>query len=80
METGVRTMLSNLAQQGLGLLGGWLVIAIAAVAVLYLVLKVVGKAISTSLRLAIILGTLVVITIALFVLSRFLSAGKLPIP
>ena len=53
----------------LGTFGGWFVIAIAAVALLYVVLRIVGKAIATSVRVAIVLGSLVVITIALFVLS-----------
>ena len=57
-------MLSDLAQFGLNTIGGWLVIAVAAVAIIFVVLKIVGKAISTSIRLAIILGTLVVIAIS----------------
>ena len=59
-------------------LGGWLVIAIAAVTIVFVVLKIVGKAIATSLRMAIILGSLVVIALALFVLSMLLNGGKLP--
>ena len=73
-------MLSDLAQFGLNTIGGWLVIAVAAVAIIFVVLKIVGKAISTSIRLAIILGTLVVIAISLLVLSTFLNSGGLPFP
>ena len=64
----------------LGTFGGWFVIAIAAVALLYTVLRIVGKAIATSVRLAIVLGSLVVITVALFVLSALLNGGRLPVP
>jgi hypothetical protein len=56
------------------------VIAIAAVALLYVVLRVVGKAIATSVRVAIVLGSLVVIPIALVVLSALLNGGRLPVP
>ena len=59
-------------------LGGWLVIAIAAVAIVFVVLKIVGKAVAASLRMAIILGSLVVIALALFVLSMLLNGGKMP--
>jgi hypothetical protein len=68
----------KLAQLDLTTLGGWLVIAIAAVAIVFVFLKIVGKAIATSLRLAIILGSLVVIAVSLFVLSMLLNDGKLP--
>lgn len=64
----------------LGTFGGWFVIAIAAVALLYIVLRIVGKAIATSVRMAIVLGSLVVITVALFVLSALLNGGRLPVP
>ena len=70
----------ELAQLDLTMLGGWLVVAIAAVAIVFVFLKIVGKAITTSLRLAIILGSLVVIAVSLFVLSMLLNGGKLPTP
>ena len=70
----------ELAQLDLTMLGGWLVVAIAAVAIVFVFLKIVGKAIATSLRLAIILGSLVVIAVSLFVLSMLLNGGKLPTP
>jgi hypothetical protein len=70
----------ELAQINLATLGGWLVIAIAAVTIVFVILKVVGKAIATSMRLAIILGSLVVIAVSLFVLSMLLNGGKLPTP
>jgi hypothetical protein len=68
----------KLAQLNLGEIGGWLIIAIAAVAILWVILRIVGKAITTSLRLAIILGSLVVIAVSLFVLSLLLDGGKPP--
>ena len=68
----------KLAQLNLGEIGGWLIIAIAAVAILWVILRIVGKAITTSLRLAIILGSLVVIAVSLFVLSMLLNSGKPP--
>jgi len=68
----------DLPQIPFATLGGWLVIAIAAVAIVSVVLKIVGKAIATSLRMAIIVGSLVVIALALFVLSILLNGGKLP--
>jgi hypothetical protein len=68
----------KLPQIPLATLGGWLVIAIAAVAIVFVVLKIVGKAIAASLRMAIILGSLIVIAIALFVLSMLVNGGKLP--
>jgi len=70
----------DLAQFDLGLLGGWLIVAIAAVAILFVILKIVAKVISTSLRLAIIVGSLLVIAVALLVLSTFLGEGRLPFP
>jgi hypothetical protein len=68
----------KLAQLNLGEIGGWLIVAIAAVAIVWVILKIVGKAITTSLRLAIILGSLVVIAVSLFVLSMLLNGGKPP--
>jgi hypothetical protein len=68
----------KLAQLNLGEIGGWLIVAIAAVAIVWVILKIVGKAITTSLRLAIILGSLVVIAVSLFVLSLLLDGGKPP--
>jgi hypothetical protein len=76
----VLTLFADLTEQGLGLFGGWLVVAVIAVIVLYIVLKIVGKAISTSLRLAIIFGALLVIAGSLVALSTLLNGGKLPIP
>ncbi|MBN1582973.1 MAG: hypothetical protein JXA89_19850 [Anaerolineae bacterium] len=70
-------MLSNLAQFDLGQLGAWVVIAIAAVAIMVIVLKIVSKVVSVSLRLAIIVGSLLVITAALFILTMLLQ-GEVP--
>jgi len=64
----------------LGVLAGWLIVAIAAIAVLFVLLKIVSKVISTSLRLAIILGSLLVIALSLYVLSILLRDTGLPIP
>ena len=70
-------MWSDLAQFDLSNLGAWVVIAIAAVAILAVVLKVIGKVVSTSLRLAIIVGSLLVIAAAMYVLAILLR-GKTP--
>lgn len=59
-------------------MASWLVIAIAAVAILVVILYIVGKIVSISLRVAIILGSLIVIAIALFVLSTLITQGMLP--
>lgn len=67
----------------LGQFGAWVIIAIAAIAILVVVLRIVSKIISTSLRLAIVLGALVVIAIALWVLNMLLRQGMgigIPIP
>lgn len=61
-----------------GSLGGWLIVAAVAVVALYVVLRIVGRAISAALRLAIILGTVVVIVLAFFALSAALHRGGLP--
>ncbi len=58
-------------------LGAWVVVAIAAVAVMTVILRLVGKVVSASLKTAIILGSLVVIALALLVISTLLN-GKLP--
>lgn len=58
-------------------LGAWIVVAIAAVAVMTVILRLVGKVVSASLKTAIILGSLVVIALALLVISTLLN-GKLP--
>jgi len=76
----VLTLFVDLTQRGFAMLGGWIAVAIIAVIVFYIVLKIVGKAISTSLRLAIIVGTLLVIAGSLFALSTLLNVGKLPVP
>jgi hypothetical protein len=65
----------------LGQFGAWVVIAIAAIAILVVVLKIVSKIISTSLRVAILVGALLVIAAALWVLGMLLRGGvTLPIP
>ena len=70
-------MLSTLAQFDLGQFGAWVVMAIAAVAILVVVLKIVSKVISASLRLVIIVGSLLVIAAAMFVLTMLLN-GEVP--
>ena len=70
-------MLSNLAQFDLGQFGAWIVMSIAAVAILVVVLKIVSKVISTSLRLIIIVGSLLVIAAAMFILTMLLQ-GEAP--
>ncbi len=66
------------AQLDIAQLGSWIVIAIAAVAILVVILYIVGKIVSVSLRVAIILGSLIVIAIALFVLSTLITQGTIP--
>ena len=58
----------------------WSAIALGAVVVLYVVLRIVRRTVAASLRLAIILGTLVVIVVALLVLNRLLRGAGLPLP
>jgi hypothetical protein len=70
-------MLSSLAQLDIGGIGVWVIMAVVAVAVLVVVLKVVSKVISTSLRLAIIVGSLLVIAAAIYVLTMLLQ-GEAP--
>ena len=60
-------------------LGLWLLVAVIAIIILALVLKFVSKIVSASLRLAIILGSLVVIAVALYVLNMLLRTGGLSI-
>ena len=67
----------SLPQLNINEFGAWIVIAIAAIAILVVILKVVSKVISTSLRVAIILGSLLVIAAALFALNLLLN-GKIP--
>lgn len=59
-------------------LGAWVVVAIAAVAILAAILYAVSKVVSASLRIAIILGSLIVIALALFVLSMLITQGSIP--
>ncbi len=68
----------DLTQLDIGQLGAWGVISIAAVAILAVVLKVISKVVSTSLRIAIIIGSLTVIAAALFVLSMLWNKGTIP--
>jgi hypothetical protein len=70
-------MPSDLAQSAIGELGAWVVMAIAALAILVVVLRIISKVVSTSLRLAIIVGSLVVIAVAMYVLTMLLQ-GKVP--
>ena len=72
-------MQPNPVQFDLTQIGAWLVIAVAAVAIVFVVLKVVSKVVSTSVRLAIIAGSLLVIALALLALSALLKDRGLPI-
>lgn len=60
--------------------GTWAVIAVAVIAILIVVLKVIRRVVSTSVRIAIVVGTVMVIAAALCALSAFLGQGELPIP
>ena len=70
----------SIIQLDLSLFGPWLIAAVAAVAVLYIVLRVVRKMVSTSLRVAILVGAVVVIAAALCVFGMLLNPDGLPIP
>jgi hypothetical protein len=59
---------------------GWSVIVLLAAVILYLVLRIVRRAIAVSLRLAILTGTLVVIAVALLVLNSVLRKAGLAVP
>ena len=72
-------MSTSFAQLDIGQLAAWLVIAIAAIAILVVVLKIVSKVVSASLRVAIILGSLIIIAIALFVLATLINQGMTPV-
>ena len=69
----------NLVQFNLRPIGAWLVLAIVVIAILAIGLKIVSKVISTWVRVAIIVGSLLVIAVAFFVLSTFLKSGEGPI-
>jgi hypothetical protein len=64
----------------IGSLGGQVIAGIAALVIVVVILKVVAKAISASLRLAIILGAVVVIVAALYTLNVLFRGGGLPVP
>ena len=56
---------------------GWAIVAVAAVAVIWIALKIVGKAIKVSIRLAILIGVLALIAGGLCWISSAL--GGLPL-
>ena len=60
--------------------GSWFAIALVAAVILYLVLRILGRTVAASLRLAIITGTLVVIAVALLVLNSLLRSQGFPLP
>lgn len=70
----------NLAQWALDSSGSWLVIAVAAIVILYLVLRILRRAVKASLRLALIAGALVVIAVALLVLNNLLRSRGPALP
>lgn len=59
---------------------GWAVIATAAIVVVSVVLRVVRQAISTTIRLAILVGVVLIAAAALCWLSAALRGGRLPYP
>jgi hypothetical protein len=73
-------LLPNLARWVLDHSGSWLVMAGVAIVILYLVLRILRRAVTASLRLALIAGTLVVIAVALLVLSNLLRSRGLALP
>jgi len=56
------------------------VIAVAAIVILYLVLRILRRAVKASLRLALIAGALVVIAVALLVLNNLLRSRGPALP
>jgi hypothetical protein len=73
-------LLPNLAQWVLDHSGSWLVMAGVAIVILYLVLRILRRAVKASLRLALIAGTLAVIAVALLVLNNLLRSRGLALP
>lgn len=61
-------------------LPSWSIVALVAGAIFYIVLRIARRAVTASLRLAIIVGTLVVIAIAVLVLNNLLRSAGLPFP
>jgi hypothetical protein len=60
-------------------IGGWVIIAVIAAVALVVLLRVLRKVVALSIRLAVILGALLVIAAALYVLSKYWTGGGLPI-
>ena len=57
---------------------GWAVVAVAAILAVSIVLRVLRKAISITVRLAILVGVVLIAAIALCWLSAALRGGRLP--
>jgi hypothetical protein len=68
-----------LAQLSGGLVGVWVIVAAVAILALVVTLRIVRRAVALSIRLAIILGALLVIAAALYILSRYWIGEGLPI-
>ena len=60
-------------------IAGWAIIAVMAVVALWMVLRITRKVIALSVRLAILLGAVLVIVAALYLLSRVWISGGLPV-
>ena len=63
----------------MGSIGGWAIVAAVAIVALVVVFRILGKVVALSIRLAIILGALLAIAAALYILSRYWTGGGLPI-
>jgi hypothetical protein len=59
---------------------GWAVVAVAAIVVLSIVLRVLRKAISITIRLVILVGVVLIAAATLCWLSASLGGGRLPLP
>jgi hypothetical protein len=58
---------------------GWAILAVAAVATIWIALKIVRKAIKVSIRLGLVIGVLALIAAGLCWLSSLLGNGELPV-
>ena len=59
---------------------GWAILAIAAIAAIWIALKIVRKAIKVSIRLALVVVVLALIAVGLCWLSSYLGNAELPFP
>ena len=63
----------------MGSIGGWLIVAVVAIVALVVALRILRRIMARSIRLAIILGALLVIAAALYVLGTYLIGEGLSV-